>query len=366
MMRTNGSIFGWIGSGVRTALGHKRLVAAFYLVPLVPALLWAWVAANHLHGALDARPFAQEFLGGNAFGALQDFLGSPGNHLGVLLGALPVLLLVSLGLHLALAAGTAGVLLGKAGETPFFTGVSRFTGRYFRSLLAFVSTLIPAIILVGIASRIGNKLAENSYDERLLYGAVVVGLVLFLGIFTLTDLAYDLSRLSAADHDGRRVFRGYFRALGAVLRRPLKLIPFYLCFLVLLLLVVWLVWKVRGGVLPTSGGTILVILLIQQLGMVLRAFWQVSFWGAEVALYRDLGSPNWCGPRTLKRAVSESYALPGEAVASDAALADTDAMPIVRPESITSVAPQAPAVTTPIAPLTDEEIAARDEDPERV
>ena len=345
MMSTQRSIFAWIRAGLGTTLRHKRLVLAFYLVPLLPALLWAWVTSFHIHEAMDDRPFAQQLLGGNAWGVMQDFVGSDESHLGVVFGALPALLIVSLLLQIALAAGTTSVLAGKGGDSPFFTGVGRFTGRYCRSLLAFLSTLVPALFVVIIASGIGGKLAEKNYDERFQYGAVVVGLLVFLCLFALLDLAYDLSRLSAADHDSRRTLRGYYRALWAVVRRPFKLIPFYLLLLVLLAVVLWLVYTLRGGVVITSAGTLLAVFVLQQLGMLVRAFWQVSFWGAELALYRDLGSPDWCGvpqPRRTAPIVAE---------------VTTEAPTTPAPSgSLSTVAPRAPVETTPLRTVTAEEV----------
>jgi hypothetical protein len=368
-MRTQRSILGWILAGLATALRHKRLVLAFYLVPLLPALLWAWVTASHIHGAMDDRPFAQELLGGNAWGVVQDFVAGPDSHVGVFFGALPALLILSLVLQLALAAGASSVLLGKGGETPFFTGVSRYTGRFFRSLLGFGTTLLVAVILVVISSRIGQRLAENAYDERLLYGSIVVGMALFLGLFMVTDLAYDLSRLAAVEHDGRRTFRGYYRALGAVLRRPWKLVPFYLVVLIVLVVAEWLFGVVRGNFVATGGGTLIAIFLVQQLRYLFRAFWQVSFWGGAVAIYRDLGAPAWCGtsdslhiqPEEPPADIQESYAMPGEppsseTPSSEAPLKDTDAIPTIPGRNLQSVSPKAPEVTQPITPVTEEEI----------
>jgi hypothetical protein len=374
-MSHNGSILAWIRGGFAAAFSHKRLVLAFYLVPLLPALLWAWVASRHLHGQLDDRPFAQEILGGNAYGVIQDFLAGPDNRLGILIAAVPTLLVVTLLLTIALAAGAAPVLLGKGGEAPFFHGIGRYFGRYLRSLLAFAVTLIPGFVGIAVASGIGGNLATNAYDERFQYGAVAVGLLVFLLYFIPLDLAYDLSRLAAVEHDGRRTLRGYYRALWAVVRRPFKLIPFYLVLLVILGVVLWLVAQVRGGLIYTSTGTILAIVLVQQVGMLFRAFWQVSFWGAEVALYRDLGSPDWCGtPRsapvfhqdeTQSLKPTEAYALPGEEVgpaSPEPASSAGTTPPHGQPESFTSVAPRAPVLTEPIEPVTEDEVEEGKED----
>ena len=116
-------------------------------------------------------------------------------------------------------------------------------------------------------------------------------------LFLLLDLAYDLSRLAAVAQDGRQTFRGFFRALFALLRRPGKLLGMYLGFIFLVLAVVLLYQLLRGSFAAASALGIFFALLLQQLSMALRSYLQVSLLGGEVAAYRALGSSNWCrGP----------------------------------------------------------------------
>ncbi len=60
------------------------------------------------------------------------------------------------------------------------------------------------------------------------------------------------------------------------------------------------------------------LILAQQIVMVVRAMFELGFWGAEVAAFRGLDEPRWCrakvlrekttGPPTVSDALPESAA----------------------------------------------------------
>ena len=121
----------------------------------------------------------------------------------------------------------------------------------------------------------------------------MAGVVFFL-LWAPLDLAADLSRIAAARHDQRSMVRGFFRALGTVLRRPGLFLPMYVVFLLLPALALFVYYLVRS---PWSASTLVLILLsmaLQQLVMIVRAYFKLGFWGAEIAAFRELDEPEFC------------------------------------------------------------------------
>ena len=55
----------------------------------------------------------------------------------------------------------------------------------------------------------------------------------------------------------------------------------------------------RGPVANVDG--IVALVIAQQAVMIIRAFFKLGFWGAEVSAFRDLDEPRWCRRRTKKK-----------------------------------------------------------------
>ncbi|MCB1034458.1 MAG: hypothetical protein KDD47_11560 [Acidobacteria bacterium] len=290
-------MFEWIRQGLRSSRQNQRLVLALYLASFLPALLWAAVAFPVLSGALADRPFADGLLGPESFQVWVEFAASNGQSLAPLFGLLPVLLGLTLLVQVMVSAGAMHALWGEGGKGAFFDGVRRFTGRFLRSLLALLPMLLPVLMVVGIGARVGSRLAESTGSGNLRLGFLAGALAIAFLLFVAFDLAHDLSRISAVAWNGRQTFRGYFRALWAVLKRPGSLVGTYVCFVLLLGLVILIYQQLRGSFAAASTAGILGAVLLQQGSMLVRAFLQLSLLGGEVAAFHGLEAPDSCRGR---------------------------------------------------------------------
>jgi branched-subunit amino acid ABC-type transport system permease component len=144
--------------------------------------------------------------------------------------------------------------------------------------------------------------ARQAADGRLQLAGWVGVLAVAFVIYVALDLAYDLSRVSAAAHGDRRTFVGFVRALGHALRHPLRLAPLWLFFSLLSAGLAVAYVLTRAAVTPAHGGHLALLLLAQQVVFLLLAFLKVGLWGAEIAYYQAVGEPRWCGRRARLRA----------------------------------------------------------------
>jgi hypothetical protein len=289
--------------GLRGARRRLGLVLLVYLVGLVPALLVAVEAAEDLTDGLAHSLFAEEAFAGNRWAVWQDLAADPKSDLSGALGGFYALGALGLLFQVLAAAGIAEVLLFREprGEHPFLLGIGRHGWKFVRSALWFGGALVLLAAAVAAGFGVVNEAARSAADARLQLAGWIGVLAVALLLYVPLDLAYDLSRVSAAAHGDRRTFVGFFRALGHALRHPLRLAPLWLFFTLLSagLAVAYVV--ARAAVTPANVGHVALVLLAQQLVFLLLAFLKVGLWGAEIAYYQAIGEPRWCGPRKRRR-----------------------------------------------------------------
>ncbi len=293
----------FVAHGFRTARRHPRLVIIAWLAPLIPALILVVIIAANIGPALGRSLFSQGILDGSAFPIFMEFRSSPADALEPLLGRGALVMgVLSLLVQIFLSAGIVEVLTGSGPPNPFLTGMRRNTCRFLRSALVFLVPTAVAAVAAGLTVKGGGLLATHFADGRWdLAGFAAAGLV-FIVLWGPADLAYDLSRIAAVRHDHRSMLRGFFRALLVVLKKPGTFVPLYLVFLALPLLLLGLYSAFRQPWTPGTAFAVVLLALIHQIVMAIRAFFKIGFWAAEVEVFRDLEEPELClGKRKIAR-----------------------------------------------------------------
>jgi hypothetical protein len=299
----------FVREGFRIAGRHKRLVVVLWLVPLIPALVLGAMAASNLAPALGQSLFADRALDGDWFVVLMEFRSSPADALRPIVGlGAVVMLMLTLMLQVALSAGVVEVLLERDDRRSFMLGVGKNFLRFFRTTILLVVATAALLFAGHFLIRGFFKVAEAQADGRFDLLGIGFAIVLFFILWAPLDLAADLSRISAARHDDRSMLRGFIRALGAVVRRPGLFVPMYLIFLLLPLLLHFVYYQLRSPWTPATAGAILALLAVQQTVMLIRAFFKLGFWGAEISAYRGLDEPEFCRSKAKTRPVDEPIA----------------------------------------------------------
>jgi hypothetical protein len=290
--------FSLIRTGFQTARRHPRLVVLAWVAPLIPALILVTMIASNIGPVLNHSLFAKGILEGSAFPVFMEFRSSPADQLAPLMGAgVLVMVILSLFVQLLLSAGIVEVLAGSGPSHPFLFGVRQNTGRFFRSMLFFLVPTIIAAATAGIVFRAFTHLAKTLGNGRWDLAAVAVAPVIFLFLWAPADLAYDLSRIASVRHNHRSMVRGFFRALVVVLKNPGTFMPLYLVFLVLPLLTVAIYTAFRRPWTPGTVAAIVLLALVHQIVMAIRAFIKIAFWAAEVEVFGQSEAPEFCRPK---------------------------------------------------------------------
>ena len=299
--------FSFVANGFRTARHHPRLVMIAWLAPLIPALILVSLIASNLAPAMGRSLFSQGIMDGSAFPVFIEFRTSPADALEPLMGrGVLVMGVLSLVVQIFLSAGIVEVLVGSGPPHPFLTGVRRNTGRFIRSALVFLVPTIIAAVAAGMTVRGGGLLAEKFADGRWDLAGVAAAAVVFLVLWAPADLAYDFSRVAAVRHGHTSMLRGFFRALIVVLKKPGTFVPLYLVFLALPLGLLGLYSAFRQPWTPGTAYAVVLLALIHQIVMAVRAFFKIGFWAAEVEVFRDLGAPEFCLGKSTRPEVVDS------------------------------------------------------------
>ncbi len=309
-----------LAAGFRIADRHKRLIAALWLAPLLPALLLTALAAANVLPALGPSLYAERILWGDWFVVWSEFRSSPLDALQPILGpGIALMALLSLGLQLLLAAGVVEVLVERRTEHPFVLGLRMNLLRFARTLALLVLGTLAAGGIAAAVVRGFFKLAEAQADGRLDLVGVAAGVLVFFALWAPQMLAADLSRIAAARHDQRAMTLGYLRGLGAVLRRPGLFVPLAAVIVLLPLALNLGYLLLRSPWTPASGVALLGLVLVQQTLMGLRAALELGFWGAGVAAFRELGEPELCRPLRPRARVAPAVEVAAEAVGGEPA-----------------------------------------------
>lgn len=287
--------------GLRQAGKRPKLVLVLYLLPFVGALALSLLAWASLAPALDHSLFAQEVLAGRWFGVWQDFAKSPENHLPLVIG--PGLALAFFATVILQVLPSAGVITSLFGDRAarggdFFTGIRHFAWPFFRSFLWFFIGFALTVVASGAVILGFFKLAENQADARWDVVGVLVGSLLFALLYVPLRGAYELSRMAVVRHGDRKTLRGFFRALGSVLRHPLLFFPLYAAFFMAVVALHGAFGLVRSEFTVSNWLGIFALALAHQLVMAVRAFLQLGFLAANKEAYLALGEARYCHPKT--------------------------------------------------------------------
>ncbi len=284
---------------LRRATRTPRLVLLLWGAHLAIAAVAFYPALRFLDKILANAPAGDEFLHRFSLPLFSDLMrtgGKWGDGLGQLLSVVFVLTL----LWNVLAAGGAleSLLSGDPSRLAhrFGRGAGRFFGRFLRmGLAAAPATLLVAGILAGPIFGVRASLDDTAEGAKFWLG--LAGILVALFAILLVQLALDLARIRVARDDVRKGVRIFRATLGAVLRRPWQVLAVWIP-LALAFAAISALYLAFRGLLPASGGVVLLALVLaQQLVMIARAGMRVALWSGEIALVEH----KWAAPPLATR-----------------------------------------------------------------
>lgn len=286
------SIMRACSTGFRQATSEPKMIVVLYLLNLLLAIPLALAFRSALILGFGASLAPSQMMASLDLTAFQDFMNLHAASLQTVFSQILSFLILSMLLQTFLAGGILTVLQDqekKFSLSSFFKGCGAYFFRFFRLFLLFGVILFVAAALVGIVVfAIAAGMTENATSEVTDFWTRIAASVVFLIPVILILMASDYAKIHIVLHEERSavrscgkgfafVFRRFFQAFG--LELLMLLIP-----VILFAVYVWIDLSIG----MTTGTTIVVMFLIQQLFMMLRAWTKVFFFAGEMALYRGL------------------------------------------------------------------------------
>lgn len=296
-----------LGFGWRRLKRHLALPLAPYVLAAVPALALAWLGTAGFSNSLDRSLHARDSAASGSLLAWVELLGTSQS------GGFPwaqSLLLATLGLtvgQIFVAGGLVESLLERTSRKhgPFVSGAFSHAARFTLSFLWAALALVATLFASGLGIVTVSKLLEGVGPSAWL-GSLAMSLLLALTLGVPLHLAYDLSRIAAASHDGRRCLRGLFSAWRHVLRHPMGMVPVYLFCATVAAAAGSLGWLISWRQLPASMAGLWGLFLAHQLGLLIAAASRCLLWSAAVGYYQAIGEPAWAGRSVAREVVSQA------------------------------------------------------------
>lgn len=303
--------------GFAHAVRHPRLIVLLWAIPLLPAAGVALLASSAL-APLDRRPFASEVVEGRWFGPWIDFRSSPLDQLDPVLG-IGVVLAVAVGFvaQVLVASGVVEVLLQRRHERPFLVGIRRNGWRFARSAGWVVIGTGAAAVAAALVARGFFDLATSRADGWLDIIGVGMAAAVFVILAAPLLMAYDQSRIAAAAYGEGSMLLGLVRGLGFVLRHPARFAALAAITAALPAMVHLAYGWVRAPWVPSTGVQVALLLVVQQVVMLVRAYLKLGLWATQVEMWRDLGAPRLARRRRRSDRLSPATTTPSAITTSE-------------------------------------------------
>ena len=278
-----------IARGFSAVLGRPALVFTTWAWNLALAWLAALPAASWWAGGFDLHPSSDWLLDGFSMVPLvelshYDRTFAPdlvqASMLGMVLIGLVTGPLVAGGVLEVLTVGDGRPFLHR-----FFRGAGHFYGRFLRLTLVggLAGVLVAGLVAAGLAVAL-QPLADSTWEPGWIVALAVQGIVIGLvALFFL--LALDYARIQVALDDSRKMLRAWLAGLRFVMRRFGGVLAVALVFVagVLALLGIYLAFASMGRF--ASSGAILLLVVVQQAVVLVRAGLRVGWLDAEVGYF---------------------------------------------------------------------------------
>jgi hypothetical protein len=279
-------------SGFGRAKSEWKMILLLYAANLLVAIPLAMAFRSSLESAFGQSMDSSALMQGLDLSMVSDYFNRHGDGIAAIMQQFVWVLLAYMLINTLLAGGILTVLRDKKDKfsaSAFFGGCGVYFLRFLRLFLIFgVLFAVVLSILAGVLGGVAKSISDNASSELTYFWARVAYLkILFLAsmlIIMVADYAKIIvvvedehSMLKTAWRSTKLVFRYFFRTFG--LEILMILVP-----IILFVLYLWLDLSIG----MTSGVTILVMFILQQLYIISRAWTKVFFFAGELSLYYSL------------------------------------------------------------------------------
>ncbi len=279
-------------SGFRRAISERRMVLALFVINFLTAVPIAMAFRGVLKSGLGSSMGGSQLMGGLDFTVLGDFLRVHSEELSAVIYQVSWALILYVLVNTFLSGGVLAGLRGNSSNSPmseFFLGCGRYFARFFRLFFLFGVVLVVLVpVLTFVLAMLSRVFIKDSTSEITDFVFGIIQLALFVVPIMILLMIADYAKIAVVVNEEttmrktawrsvKFVFAHFFRTFG--LELLMLLVP-------IILFAIYCFADLTIGM--TTDLTIIVMLIIQQLFLVSRAWSKVFFFAGEMSLYQSL------------------------------------------------------------------------------
>lgn len=276
-------------SGFKYTVSNLRLVTVGYLFLLIPGLLIALSYKSAFKSAINSFISPGKLLAGFDYTAFAEMMKYEGDKISGAVSQASILVMFYLFISLFISGGIIFSISNrdsKGNLVSLVTGGSRFFWRFLK--LNFYSMIVHFIIAAIIYTPFAILMKASS--EQVPTEKSIFFLFLPFGIFHLIVLIYlftinNYAKFAIVHNNSRKVIRSLWVAFKFVSVKFLGAYTLALLLIATLLILFWGYMKTGGSIEATSGMTIFVVFLLQQIYVWLRVAGKVWFLAGQFEYY---------------------------------------------------------------------------------
>ena len=276
------------GQGFKQTFSSKKIITILYSILLLLALALAIPFSKTIKVEAGNSMAITKLLNDFNYTVYTDFMREAGKSIKPYISTAFWVAILYLLFTIFFSGGILTFLKNREADKSlkvFWQGCAIYFWRFFRLALYMIILQIIAFAIVYFPlTAIIASISKTSIEPTIFYTAivgVVIHLILFITLLTVTDYA----KIMMIEHEEYRPFRTLVRSFGFVFRHlfsTIGLYKFLLVFPILLFIIYFLVIDKIG---MSTGLTIFITFILQQLFIWLRVFVKVWFLASELDLY---------------------------------------------------------------------------------
>jgi hypothetical protein len=279
-------------AGIRKAVHAWPVAVITFFVQLVMAGIAALLFKSALSNAFGSSLAPDQFLQGFNFAYVIDLLKKNPGLLPTVFAVVTWMMVINNFLFLFFKGGIIASV-GPDNENvtlpAFFGGCGQYLGRFFRLFLITAMAALVLAFILGMAAGFLFPLVQGDGETEMqsLQAAGAVA-VLFMLFFSILFLIADYAQVLTVAGDERKMFLAFWTGVKFMFRRFLSAYGLFLLFTIGNILIVGVSVFAGGHMNAESGLALLGIFLLQQIFMLIGAWWRVAAVGGQVELYYSI------------------------------------------------------------------------------
>ena len=277
-------------SGFKATFKTKKLVTTIYIITFLMALILAIPFSGTIEKEAGNSMAFSALLKDFDYTVYQDFMNHSAKAIQPYISTAIWMGIFYLLFTIFFEGGILTVLKRKEDKFTlrfFWEASAKYFGRFFRlAIYMIIIQAIVAVILFLILALILSSVYKSAPDESYIFYTALVGIIIYLLIFTFLLVVTDYAKVMMVENDEYRPFRTIIRSFAFSLKHFLSTYFLYLLLLVVPIMLFFVYFKIESAIGMASGLTILLVFIIQQLLVWTRIFTKIWILGSELTLYR--------------------------------------------------------------------------------